>query len=100
LNDIGLFKIRACPKGKKVFIEQVIVRLDRTIQNLFKRLDSPIKSGNDSPLKFSIVIETIIQITDYELRMTNGNKIVRNASEVSKKYKGGNHKRKKIIFIF
>ncbi|HMK49395.1 MAG TPA: hypothetical protein VK435_05035, partial [Thermodesulfovibrionales bacterium] len=25
----------------------VIVRLDRTIQNLLKRLDSPIKSGND-----------------------------------------------------
>ncbi len=25
----------------------VIVRLDRTIQNLNKKLDSPIKSGND-----------------------------------------------------
>jgi hypothetical protein len=25
----------------------VIVRLDRTIQNLLKKLDSPIKSGND-----------------------------------------------------
>jgi hypothetical protein len=25
----------------------VIVRLDRTIQNIFKILDSPIKSGND-----------------------------------------------------
>jgi len=25
----------------------VIVRLDRTIQHLLKRLDSPIKSGND-----------------------------------------------------
>jgi len=29
----------------------VIVRLDRTIQNLLKRLDSPIKSGNDSRVK-------------------------------------------------
>ena len=27
----------------------VIVRLDRTIQNLLKRLDSQIKSGNDNP---------------------------------------------------
>jgi len=27
----------------------VIVRLDRTIQNLLKRLDSPIMSGNDDP---------------------------------------------------
>jgi hypothetical protein len=25
----------------------VIVRLDRTIQKIYKRMDSPIKSGND-----------------------------------------------------
>ena len=30
----------------------VIVRLDRTIQNLLKRLDSPIKSGNDKHYRF------------------------------------------------
>ncbi|HMK49657.1 MAG TPA: hypothetical protein VK435_06365, partial [Thermodesulfovibrionales bacterium] len=32
----------------------VIVRLDRTIQNLLKRLDSPIKSGNDNPWSLCI----------------------------------------------
>jgi hypothetical protein len=30
----------------------IIVRLDRTIQNLLKRPDSPIKSGNDKPNNF------------------------------------------------
>ena len=30
-----------------VHLYVVIVRLDRTIQNLLKSLDSPIKSGND-----------------------------------------------------
>ncbi len=29
----------------------VIVRLDRTIQNLMKKLDPPIKSGNDEHKK-------------------------------------------------
>jgi hypothetical protein len=30
----------------------VIVRFNRTIQNLIKKLDSPIKSGNDAHRKF------------------------------------------------
>ena len=32
----------------KMLGKHVIVRLDRTIQNVLKSLDSPIKSGNDS----------------------------------------------------
>jgi hypothetical protein len=34
----------------------VIVRLDRTIQNLMKTLDSPIKSGNDEHKKFKCLL--------------------------------------------
>jgi len=38
------------------YIKVVIVRLDRTIQNLLKRLDSPIKSGNDVLRSFIYLI--------------------------------------------
>ena len=38
----------------------VIVRLDRTIQNLLKTLDSPIKSGNDEHKKFKCLLSRLI----------------------------------------
>jgi hypothetical protein len=38
------------------YITIVIVRLDRTIQNLMKTLDSPIKSGNDEHKKFKYLL--------------------------------------------
>jgi hypothetical protein len=34
----------------------VIVRLDRTLQNLIKTLDSPIKSGNDEHKNFKCLL--------------------------------------------
>jgi hypothetical protein len=40
----------------------VIVRLDRTIQNLMKTLDSPIKSGNDEHKKFKCLLAGLIEI--------------------------------------
>ena len=40
----------------------VIVRLDRTIQNLLKRMDSPIKSGNDKPRNFICLLAGLIII--------------------------------------
>ena len=39
----------------------VIVRLDRTIQNLMKTLDSPIKSGNDEYKKFNCLLSGLIK---------------------------------------
>jgi hypothetical protein len=39
----------------------VIVRLDRTIQNLMKTLDSPIKSGNDKHKKFKCLLAGLIE---------------------------------------
>ena len=46
----------------------VIVRLDRTIQNLLKRLDSPIKSGNDKPNNFIYLLAGLI-IAFFELTL-------------------------------
>jgi hypothetical protein len=39
----------------------VIVRLDRTIQNLLKRMDSPIKSGNDEPYELKCLLVSLMK---------------------------------------
>ena len=45
----------------KYFNIIVIVRLDRTIQNLMKILDSTIKSGNDEHKKFKCLLARLLK---------------------------------------
>jgi len=42
------------------YVNIVIVRLDRTIQNLMKTVDSPIKSGNDEYKNFKCLLADLI----------------------------------------
>jgi hypothetical protein len=50
---------RLIPPANK-YLKIVIVRLDRTMQNLLKRLDSPIKSGNDKYESFKCLFAGLI----------------------------------------
>jgi len=47
-------------KPSSKYIKNVIVRLDRIIQNLLKRLYSPIKSWNDKPNKSTYLLDGLI----------------------------------------
>jgi hypothetical protein len=44
----------------KRLLAKIRIGLDRTIQNILKRMDSPIKSGNDKHGKFKYLIAGLI----------------------------------------